>query len=73
MGRSSRASTMRKMLAATRADFEAVQGAAGPVLERCRSLAGPEPSAAAASPVSDAARRRSRSRRHRPGELLGGR
>ena len=42
-----------EVLAATRADFEAVQGAAGPVLERCARLAGPEPSAAAASPAPE--------------------
>ncbi|HMF37294.1 MAG TPA: hypothetical protein VKF17_11665, partial [Isosphaeraceae bacterium] len=42
-----------EMLASTRADFENVKAAADPVLERCRSLAGPEPSATAL-PVPDA-------------------
>ena len=42
-----------EVLAATRADLEAVQGAAGPVLERCARLSGFELSAAAASPVAE--------------------
>src|SRR5208283_1045160 len=42
-----------EMLASTRADFQNVRDAAEPVLERCRSLAGPEPSATAL-PVPDA-------------------
>src|SRR5271157_1182812 len=42
-----------EMLASTRADIQNVRDAAEPVLERCRSLAGPEPSATAL-PVPDA-------------------
>ena len=42
-----------EMLASTRADLQNVRDAADPVLERCRSLAGPEPSATAL-PVPDA-------------------
>ena len=41
------------VLATSRADFEAVQAAAGPVLERCARLAGPEPPAAAARALGE--------------------